>query len=294
MGNSKFELRKMKIGSVGVGMNKFKHYKSLYSLMLIIVLVLTGCTSNNLTTETREPENNVATVKEEARVIRIGAVDYAPFYYFDDETFSGPTAEVLIEAFKRMDMDVEIKKYPWLRLLELMKSGDVDIIVDVFVNEERLKYLDYSSEKLITHYTSLFARLDSEIEFAGDLSELDSYSVGIVEGYYFGEDVSNAIADGRISVDRTDTTELNIEKLYNRRVDIIIELLAIGETMLMQLEYSDEIKALQPSIYTESSYLGFSKVNDLQETIKLYDETINEMRNDGTIDAIYDKYGVAY
>jgi len=73
-------------------------------------------------------------------------------------------------------------------------------------------------------------------------------------------------------------------------MDLIVNIVAVGEKAIDDLGYSDMIEPLEPYINSEDSYIAFSKVNNLKELRDLYDETIRKMHEDGTIEAIYNKY----
>ncbi len=79
-------------------------------------------------------------------IIHIGAVEYSPYYQISDKTAYGPVVEIIDLAFNEMDVQYELHSYPWNRLIEMAKSGHIDIVVDIYHTKEREEYLAYSSE----------------------------------------------------------------------------------------------------------------------------------------------------
>ena len=290
-------------------MKKQRTFKILISLSLLLLLIMTGCVQDKgkvqdvnpieddsgQPTETESTEGETSegeTTDEESNILQIGVVNYPPFYYIEDGEITGPTVETASEAFDRMNVKYEFKEYPWARVLEMMKSGELDVIIDLYLSDERMEFIDYSVEKAITHSEALFKLADSDIEFDGNYSTLNELTIGIVQGYYYGDDFDKAVKDGAINVEDVASSERNITKLINGRTDLIVDNVAINKVLIEKLGYSGMIVPLKPYINSEDSYTAFSKANNLKDIRDKFDETIRQMREDGTIDAIYGKYGV--
>ena len=260
-------------------------------MTLLTLLIIAGCVPNDDTTQDIVPDIEDVTDKaDDTDVIKIGAISFPPNYYFEDSEFKGSAAEIVIEAFSRMGVEFEIKEYPWPRMMEMLKTGELDIIIDVQLSEERSEFLDFSSEKLISYNDAFFKLTDSDIAFNGDFNELSEYTIGTVQSFYYGNSFAKAVEDGIIKVEEASTFEQSILKLLNHRMDLIVNIVAVGEKAIDDLGYSDMIEPLEPYINSEDSYIAFSKVNNLKELRDLYDETIRKMHEDGTIEAIYNKY----
>lgn len=258
-----------------------------FSLSVLII----GCTSE-MDKEENELNNNIEIPIENNKVLKIGAINFPPYYYFENGEFTGPTAEVIVEAFNRMGVEIEINQYPWARLLKSAEIGEIDIIVDVFITNKRLSYLKYSSKKLITHYNALFKLKTTEIKFNGDFTQINEYTIGYVKNYNYGKAFDRAVNNKILTLEEATSDKQNIEKLVNGRVKLVIGYLVPMNTMIDTLGYSDQIVSIEPYVNKQNSYLAFSKINNLDIIINQYNNAIRSMLKDGTIEDIYRKYNI--
>lgn len=281
-----------------------KFSKSIYIFLIIITLLIMSAYVYDKTTVQKNivdievKSSQITEIKQVAEVtsninnsnvLKIGAVSYPPYYYFEDGEFRGDFAEIAIEAFTRMGIKFEIKEYPWPRMLEMLKVGELDVLLDVYITEERLEYLDFSKEKFISYNEIFFKLADSDIEFSGDFSELSEYKIGTVEGFYYGDSFEKAVNDGIVNVEYVSSFDQNVFKLINKRTDLIISVATVGEKIIEELGYSDVIEPMEPFVNSADSYFAFSKSNNLKEVRDNLDEIIRQMYEDGTIEVIYNK-----
>ena len=69
----------------------------------------------------------------------------------------------------------------WSDCLEKVKSGEIDVLLDVSKTDERLAYYDYSSESMGTEMCYLFGRSDTKLHY-DDFSAFEGMTVGYEAG----------------------------------------------------------------------------------------------------------------
>jgi signal transduction histidine kinase len=70
---------------------------------------------------------------------------------------------------------------PWQDLLNMMKDGSIDVLMDVSKTDERLAYFDYSNESMGTEMCYLYGRGDSTLSY-DDFTAFNGMTVGYEAG----------------------------------------------------------------------------------------------------------------
>ncbi len=222
-----------------------------------------------------------------AKPLEILTLEFAPYAYAENGQAKGFVTEIVREAFRRMDQPIEIKVLPWARCLLYMEFGKADATFPMFRTAERETYTDYTSEPLIYEYKSLFVHHTSDISYSGNFDDLKHYTFGKVSEFGSGPIFDQAEKEG-LKVDLTSSAEQNVLKLINQRFDILVDdkyvIMAILQRMGQQeqLRYIGDLEAVP-------SYLGFSKLRNHQELLKKFEQTLTEMKADGTYQRIIKK-----
>ncbi|MDQ1335360.1 MAG: hypothetical protein QG552_2310 [Thermodesulfobacteriota bacterium] len=89
-------------------------------------------------------------------IVIAGDHNYPPFEYLDEKGRpAGFTVELTRAIARQMNMDVRIRLGPWAKVLEGLKSGNIDAIQGIFYSPERDRTLDFSPPYLVSHYVSV-------------------------------------------------------------------------------------------------------------------------------------------
>src|SRR4051812_40299597 len=158
--------------------NSARPSDSLRSLLFAIAMVVMGCGN-------AYPAGLV-----------LVAADSAPTAYMQDGKPSGILVDVVTEAFRRSGHQFEIQLMPWARCLAEIRSARVDGIFSVFKLPERTEFLTYTSVPVITQVEAFFVPGDSDLKFAGDMSQLGGLRLGIIRGTSYGIKIDSALKTG--------------------------------------------------------------------------------------------------
>ena len=125
------------------------------------------------------------------RVVRVGLPD-------SDNIADGKDGNAIVE-FQRdylqalaeyADWSYEYVEADWGDCISMIKSGEIDLLLDVSKTDDRFEYMNFSSESMGTEMCYLFGRGDTNLKY-DDFEAFD----GMTVGYEAGSTILNSIQD---------------------------------------------------------------------------------------------------
>lgn len=209
------------------------------------------------------------------------AIDNAnpPFMYQYEGQPKGLYPLLLQAVFQRAGIVVEIQAMPWKRAL--MRGGKAELgIGGIYKTAQRQAVFDYSQaifeEKLI-----VYVRRGTATSFTA-LSDLYGKRVGVIRGWSYTEALDKAIDNGQIHASAGSSDEANFRMLASGRLDALIAIELAGQRIIQQLQL-DQVQALQPALSINPTYLVFAKQAKQQALLQRFDQSLAEMRADGSL-----------
>lgn len=238
--------------------------------------VLSGCADKS---HTEDAENK--------KLIKIGSDTYPPFNYKNEDGVpTGIDIDLAEEAFGRMGYEVEIDYIDWEQKTKLLEAGDIDCIWGCFSMEGRLDDYQWAGSYMVS----------DQVVAVSENSDI--YSLADLEGKTIA--VQSTTKPEGIFLNRTDEKipeVKNILSLGNRELMYTfmskgyVDALAAHETSILQYEkdYNLTYRILEEPLMTVGIGVAFSKEDDRGICEEL-DQTLEEMRKDGTSEKIIGKY----
>lgn len=278
-----------------------KQYAALcmtFSFLVIILLValmavLAGCTGKpsvepvqanpQLTTaETLADPNSILIVCDEA---------YPPFEFEENGVPRGISVDLTREAIRRMGYNVTITPYSWTRAVEMVQTGQAHGIFSLFRSAERETWGVFPKEPVFIDRQYFYGIPGTVIQYDGTIGSLTNYTIGITRGYSYGDAFDEAVKNGTLRTEAVDSNTANIEKVENGRIDAFIDSQYATLYYLKQTGQTGKVTELA-LLREPELYLAFSRKKVDQDFVDRYDHVMREMREDGTYDAIVNKYDV--
>lgn len=287
--------------------------KFMLAVTLVMSMMMAGCggaasqsSSSEATTEGTATDSATAasgTVSAETQkiidkgVLKVGSSGDL-YAYIDQNTgeFVGPDADIIIEAAKRLGIPkVEMSLIPFSELILNLNSDNIDIICDgMYVREDRAQQI-YYGDIWYTQGGALLAPENGKIDGQADFDP-SSTIIGYTPGTVWQTQVEKWASEGKIKEARAtgDQTE-SIVALQNGKIDAFLTDSPIVEN-LMKFQ-PDTLKGLKLcGNYTdEDGTIGriapsvkFGNENFMADINKV----VAEMRDEGALDKIYEKYGL--
>lgn len=225
-----------------------------------------------------------------AETITLATTEWPPHFSPAVEN-DGYVSEISREAFKRAGYELEIAFMPWDQAVEGAKKGDYDGVMGISLTPERARDLEYTKPLGEVHL-ALIKRADSNIpDTYSSYQELTGHTVAVVKGYYLPKEFEEA----SFKLDLTDSDEVNVLKLLNQEVDLIID---YGDAAYYLIdtkhpEHKGGIKTLSPPLEVVAMHNTISKKRARsEEIVAAFNQGLESMKEDGTYEAILRKHGV--
>ncbi len=267
-------------------MNKKHTKKGLFAKMLPIIsaavmaaLLLAGCGSN--------PEHETSTSTQKRPVITVGSADYPPFIDMDNNgSPTGLDMDIMREAADRVGYDISFVTINWEDRDEMLKTGEIDCVSGGFTvngrEDEYLwvgPYLDANMVVVVNTDALVFS-----------LNELEGKTIA-AQSAGMGEDILlehlNPSISADVQVDSFENSSLMLAALGTDYVDAVL----MDEPVAIQYmkDYNTTFTILDEPALPASVGTAFAKDGDAELVAKL-NAAIDEMRADGTLEAIRARY----
>ena len=283
--------------------------KKIVSVMLCVAMattVLAGCGSSNTAStdaaaeETTEDVEAEATTEEaedaeaaeeatdaaevttvEPGVLTMGTnATFPPYEYNDGDDVVGIDAEIAQALADKLGLKVKIVDMDFDSLIASVQSGKIDMsLAGMTVTEERKQNVDFT-DSYATGVQVIIVKDDSDIASVDDLQDkLIGVQQGTTGHLYcaddFGEDHVNALPNGATAV----------QALLQGKVDCVV---IDQEPAKAFVEANEGLKILDTAYTTEDYAAAVSKDNPALTAA--LNKALQELKDDGTIQGILDKY----
>ncbi len=265
-----------------------------FAMLFALATCFTACDSKDDSSskdDTSSTESVVETVKvttvTEGKLTMATNAYFQPYEYYDGDKIVGIDAEIAEAIAKKLGLTLEIKDMNFDTIITAVNAGDADVgIAGMTVTEDRLLEVDFSIS-YAKGVQVIIVKEDSAITSVDDLDNAE-YKIGTQLGttgdIYASDDVEN----GGYGADRVTgyvTGNEAVSALLGGDVDCVI---IDNEPAKAFVANNAGLKILETSYADEDYAIAIKKGNtELKAAI---DKAIDELTEDGTIDAIIDKY----
>lgn len=214
-----------------------------------------------------------------ASEVKLCGVSWPPFTYVQNNQFvKGISHDIHREAFKRLGIKYKRSVFTWARCLAQVEKGVYDAVID---NSATAPFI-YGKVPTAVYPLAVFVREDSaDKHFSWEF--MQGKKIGMVRGYDYTPKITG-FKGWNVKYAKTDHQLLL--KLKAKRTDYII--LDIFSADILMKEAGIKVKMLTPLIDSTDLFLVFNKGRSA--LARQYDEVIQQMHSDGTLDKIYRQY----
>ncbi|MDM8549468.1 transporter substrate-binding domain-containing protein [Desulfobacterales bacterium HSG2] len=222
--------------------------------------------------------------------MKLNYPNFAPFSWKDtDGRMKGIFIDVHNEALgKRMEIPVTHTEYPWKRAQHLVKRGKADAFTTV-PTPERREYTEISSESVVVSDMILFA--NKKNPKVGEFGKIRKISD--LKGFRLLDYIGNGWAEKNLAglnVTWGDDIKQILKALAAGRGDLFIHPVHVTVYNIKKLGLQEQILKIHSVMESVSFNLCIGKKSSYVNILPKFDETIREMRKDGTLQKIYDNY----
>ena len=205
---------------------------------------------------------------------------FPPYSWVEDDKVVGMDAEIVAAMVRRTGALPRFEPAPWNRVQQLLEQGRVDAAFQFVGRPDRFE--KYHMIGPFRHGETVFAVLEDGIQDWQRLEDLMPYSIGVVQGYTYGE------AFDRATYLRKESTagdnRLLLRMLAARRVDAIIGDRVTLAYLAQQEGMRDRIRFLDKPFDRVPRYIAVPR--DRPMVAERLRKALAEMQADGSIGAI--------
>lgn len=215
---------------------------------------------------------------------KIMTEEYPPFNYTDNGKLTGVSSEIVLEIAKRIGHSTDVSVEPWARAYALIQKKDGLVLFSMTRTEKRENLFKWAGP-IAPNKWVLFAKKGSGVSIN---SLDDAKKVGKIGTYK--DDATEAFLkdNGFTNVDSVLKDDQNVPKLAAGRIDLWI----VGELQgIYKAKKQNKADSLEKVFDVKDTqlYIAFSKTTSDEEVAK-WQKALDEMKADGTYDAMMGKY----
>lgn len=226
----------------------------------------------------------LATTMTTAANFKIMTEDYPPYNYMKDGKLTGLATEVVQEIAKRIGHPTDIELLPWARGYGLIQQKDGLILYSMTRTEERENLFKWVGPVASNKWV-FFAKKGSGItlaslEDAKKIGKIGTYKDDAAELFLKGQGFSN--------IDSVLDDMQNVPKLMAGRINLWIVGELQGIYKAKEKGVNDQLEKVF-DVKDTQLFIAFSK-NSADADIASWQKALDDMKADGTYDAIVKKY----
>ncbi|MDP6474241.1 MAG: transporter substrate-binding domain-containing protein [Alphaproteobacteria bacterium] len=207
--------------------------------------------------------------------------DWPPYAFMGADGAEGISVEILAEASRRANIIPSFVELPWNRCLELVRSGELDAVIDAAKRDEFIQ-----GPASFSAYTNHFWVRQDDPAAVYNETALKGRTIGLVQGYVYPESLMAVVERAGMAIDYAVDDGNNLRKLAFGRVDVIVA--DMFGTLHVVRENDLRVRRLLPAHSVDSLYPSFGpRRQALQVRVNAMLEI---MLADGFIDKLYFRY----
>ncbi|OYN67915.1 transporter substrate-binding domain-containing protein [Bacillus safensis] len=269
-------------------MSRFYHKKPIWIMLVVsaFIIIMSACSQSG---SSQSGDTKWDQIKKKGKIVVATSGTLYPTSYHDTsngkDQLTGYEVEVVKEAFKRLDVKVEFKEMGYDGMLSAINSGQVDAAAnDIDITDDRKDKFAFSTPYKYSYGTAIVRKDDlSGIKTLKDLK--GKKAAGAATTIYM--DVARKYGAKEVIYDNA-TNEQYLKDVANGRTDVIL-----NDYYLQTLALAAFPK-LNITIHPDLKYMpneqGFVMKKDNKELQKELNRVLSDMKKDGTMKKISEKF----
>ncbi len=221
--------------------------------------------------------------------------DYPPYYYFENDRWKGLSVELINALLLEAGYTYKHVNLPFTRSLVQLKHGDLDIMTNLSLKEERNEYIYFIGPQMDETMSLIFPKGSQYIiNSLDDIKKLPG-KIGIHLGYFYGKEFDEKYKNDKDFADKFSTLPNN-----NNFINLVIKKRLIGYIgerfdFYYNSSIDESYRVLKEHSFVINQnpiYFGFSKKNFTEEEINHLKEVFESEKVKNKVKVILNKYRV--
>ena len=247
--------------------------KKLLSLVLVTAMALAAVACGS-----KEAAAPAATEEKEVLVMATNA-EFPPYEYYEGQEIVGIDAEIAAVIAEKLGCELKIEDMAFDSIIAAVTSGKADFgLAAMTVTEDRLESVNFSD----TYATATQVVIVTEDSAIAGVADLDGKKIGVqlgTTGDIYAEDVADA------TIERYNKGFEAVQALTQGKIDAVI---IDNEPAKVFVAENEGTKILEEDFAVEEYAAAIAKDNT--ELLEKVNTALAELTEDGTLQAIVDKY----
>lgn len=161
-------------------------------------------------------------------IIRVqNETNYQPYNFFEDDLPRGHSIDLMQLVAQKAGFEVEfVSGYSWQDYMQMIKNGELDVMVNIAYSEQRDEYLKFTSPYLRQAQGIYYKKNEDAIN---SLDRLEAATIAVPEGFFIYDVLS---ADNRFKVLPTRDSLESLMMVSTGQADATIESMTVAEHLL--------------------------------------------------------------
>ncbi len=249
--------------------------------LALVICAFAACGGN------KEKEQTKTNAEKNTLVMATNAA-FPPYEFKDGDNFAGIDVEVAQKIAEKLDMTLEIKDVEFGSIIGGVQTGKFDMgMAGITVNEERLQSVNFT-ESYATGVQVVIVKEGSSIKSLDDLKGDGSMKIGVQQdttGDIYASDTVENGGYGEDNVIRYKTGADAVQALNSDKVQAVI---IDNEPAKSFVAANKGLTILDAEWAVEDYAIAVSKDNP--QLLEDINKALAELKADGTLDKIIDKY----
>jgi ABC-type amino acid transport substrate-binding protein len=220
--------------------------------------------------------------------VKLVADPYPPYQFERDGEIAGIDHDIISEAFKIHNVEVETALHDWDECVALLDAGKADGIFQITRTPERVGRFIFS-DRLRTARTIFFKRTESAIVPGGGkslVSQLNGTKVGVLAGYSYNEEVDGL--ESELKVEKNSSEGL-LRGLARGEFSLALMDEGVAAFLMKGLEI-EGVEQVPGFDIRRDLFVAFRK--DLSGPVRCFNSGLEEIRKSGVYDSVAKRYSL--
>lgn len=215
-----------------------------------------------------------------SKIVATGHPDYPVMAFREGDDIVGAAPLLISEIAEELKLPFDARYMgSWAEAQAATREGKADMIIGVYQNEERAKYLDYVEPPFAYDPVQVFVATDDPFAFAGQDDLIGRRGVAN-EGESFGETFDAFLKD-QLTVRRVNGLRPAFDAVMSGDADYLIAGYYPVTAELARLKLEERIEPLEPELLSEELFVAFSKTSPCAALSSKFGKGITDMTEDG-------------
>jgi polar amino acid transport system substrate-binding protein len=215
------------------------------------------------------------------KIVSTGHPQYPAIAFKEGDSIKGAAPALVKAIAKNLNIPLESKYMGnWSEAQAAARDGKADMIVGVYFNDDRAKYLDYVKPAFVFDPVVAFVAKDKKFPYTGQ-DDLIGKKGATNKGESYGTKFDAFMKD-KLTVTRTDGLEDAFKDLVAGKVDYVLAGYYPGDAKLSKMGIDDKVEALEPALLSAEMFVAFSKKSPCASMASKFGQGITELTTDGS------------